>query len=93
MTVGAQAGFATVDQGLTDDAVALREWAVRVQNRQKEFGTLAALEAAGYSPADAASALSFINFMNSIAAVYFGTGTQASPSNYDVAFSTLWAGR
>jgi hypothetical protein len=93
MSVGAQAGQAAVDQKLTDLATIKRDWAYRVQNLQKEYGTLAALQAAGYSPADAQTALSYINFMNNLAAVYYGTGTQASPSNFDAAFAPLWAGQ
>lgn len=93
MTVGGQAGSATVDQALTDQAVALRQWAFRAKNLQEEFGSLAALEAIGYSAPDAQTALNFINFMNGIAAVYYGTGTQASASDYDAAFAPLWAGQ
>jgi hypothetical protein len=93
MTVGGQAGSGTVDQRLTDLATTKRDWAFRVQNLQKQYGTLAALQAVGYSPADAQTALNYINFMNNLAAVYYGTGTQASPSNFDAAFAPLWAGQ
>jgi len=93
MSVGGQAGSGIVDQRLTDLATAKRDWAYRVQNLQKQYGTLAALQAVGYSLADAQTALSFINFMNNLASVYYGTGIQASPSNYDVAFAPLWAGQ
>lgn len=93
MTVGGQASSATVDQVLTDQAVSIRQWAFKAKNLQEEFGSLAALEAAGYSPADAQTALNYINFMNGIAAVYYGTGTQASASDYDAAFAPLWAGQ
>lgn len=93
MSVGAQAGNATVDQILTNLAVGHRNWAYQAKNLQAQFGTLAALQAAGYSPADAQTALNFINFMNGLASVYYGTGTQATASNYDAAFSPLWAGQ
>lgn len=93
MTVGAQAGSAAVDQTLTNLAVQLRQWAHAAKNLQAEFGTLAALQAAGYNATDAQAALNFINFMNGIASVYYGTGTQATASNYDAAFAPLWAGQ
>lgn len=93
MSVGGQASSATVDQALTDQALALRNWAFRAKNLQEEFGTLAALEALGYSAADAQTALSFINFMNNIASVYYGTGTQPTASDFDSAFAQLWAGQ
>lgn len=93
MTVGGQASSATVDQNLTSLAVTIRDWATRVKQMETEFGTLAALEAVGYSAADAQTALNFINFMNGIAAVYFGTGTQQSASDFDAAFAPLWAGQ
>lgn len=93
MGVGPQVQFGVIDTDLMNIALAWRKVAAQSSNLQKQFGTLAALEAAGYDATDAQTALNFINFMNNLASVYYGTGTQATASNFDVAFAPLWAGQ
>lgn len=54
---------------------------------------ITALEAAGYSPGDAPSALYLLNVLNTVAAIYYGQATQADLYNFENALSSLWGVR
>ena len=95
MAVGNQANNAAINSMLTQDALQLRNVCDQIRNHQTYIGTLglAGLEAAGFSAADAQTVLTMMGYMNSISAVYYGTGTQASASDFDQALSELWGGQ
>ena len=96
MAVGGQASSSTVDQALTDLALGMRNLMTLVKQKYEwvtAMGGVTWLETAGYSAQDAATVMSLLGYMNGIAAVYFGTGTQASTSNFDAALAVLWAGQ
>lgn len=102
MSVGTQASKSSVDQNLSTLAVQLRG----VMQAAKSLNTyvngqntgLAALQALGYSAADAATALQLIGYLNTLAGAYYGTvqqggsgGTGAILFNFDNALAQLWA--
>lgn len=95
MAVGAPANTGAINTVLAQLSVNLRNAmdAIRVQNAYISGLGLTGLEAAGFSAADAASVLQMMGFMNNVAAVYYGTGTQATASNFDAALSVMWGGQ
>lgn len=107
MPVGAVIGSGQVDNIITALAVRLRDVMRQISNLNLAVngqGTgLAYLESLGYSgtanPAnpggvsDAALALSVISYLNTCAAVYFGTAAQTPPYNFDQQLSGVWAGQ
>lgn len=96
MSVGGQVSTGTVDSTLTNLAVGMRNLMVSVQQAY-EFvsasGGVTFLEGLGYTSADASSVMTYLGYMNGIAAVYFGTGTQVSVSNFNASLAVLWAGQ
>ena len=104
MAVGTALTSATINQNLSLLSVQLRDLMQQLANLSigvNGQGTgLAALEAAGYSAADANTALQLIGYMNTVAGVYFGTvqqggtgGTGAILFNFNQALSQLWSGQ
>lgn len=95
MAVGAAANVGAINTILAQLSVNLRNAmdAIRVQNTYISGLGTAGLEAAGFSAADAASVLQMMGYMNNVAAVYYGTGTQAAASNFDAALSAMWGGQ
>lgn len=97
MTVGHQLNAATVDDRLSGLATGLRDLMQKIKNLSLTVNGqatgLAVLEAAGYSPADAQTALNMIAYLNTVAGVYFGTASQATNFSFDNALSQLWAGQ
>lgn len=95
MSVGNQPTQASVNNLLSSLAVQMRNICDQIRVQYTYVSTLGVtgLEALGYSPADAASVLQLMGYLNSIAAVYYGTGTQQSPSNFDQALSVAWGGQ
>lgn len=107
MPVGAVIGSSQVDNIMSSLAVQLRDVMRQIYNLNLSVNGqgagLAYLQSIGYSnvsnPAnpqsksDAQLALDMISYLNTVAAVYFGTATQASQFNFDQQLSMLWAGR
>lgn len=103
MSVGSQPTSQNIDQSLTKLALALRQVCRQIQNLSTEVNYnnagSANLQAWGYSPADAATALTLIGYMTTISGVYLGTvqqggsgGTGAILFNFENALSQLWGG-
>lgn len=96
MSVGGQISTATVNQALTDLSVGMRNLMTQVQDTYQYVtasGGITFLEGLGYTAADAQSVMTYLGYMNSVAAVYFGSGTQATASNFNAALAVLWAGQ
>lgn len=97
MAVGGQATSATVDVALTNVAVQMRavmQQAVNLSTWINGQGTgLATLEALGYTAADAATALSMISYLNTVAGVYFGTASQGTAFDFNQELAQVWAGQ
>jgi len=95
MSVGSQATTATVNNILTSYAVTLRNNCQQISNFNQfvsDLGT-AGLEAIGFAAADAASVISFAAILNTMAALFFGTATQATEYNFSNALAPLYAGQ
>jgi hypothetical protein len=95
MTVGNQATTASINTNLSNLAVNLRSNLQAVLNFQQfvvSLGT-AGLEALGFDAADAATVLSDASYMNTVAQVFFGTGTQSAEFNFNNELCPLWAGQ
>lgn len=95
MAVGNQATAAGINSMLSALAIELRNTCQAIRQQNTFMATLgqAGLVNAGFASTDAATAEQLMGFMNNIAAVYFGTGTQATASNFDQALSVLWGGQ
>lgn len=97
MAVGSQASSATVNQELTDYSVAMRNIMTKVTELSRwingQGGGQAKLESMGYSPADATAALNNISYLNTVAAIYFGTANQPANFDFNNQLSQLWAGQ
>jgi hypothetical protein len=95
MTIGPTLSENQVNNQISTIAVALRDACQNASNFQQwivEQGT-AGLEAIGFSPADAASLLQTASYLNTIAAIYFGTAAQPSDFNFANATCSVWAGQ
>lgn len=104
MTIGSQAGTATIDQQLTSLSLGMRNLLQQVRDLNTfvngQGNGLSFLESLGFSSGDASSALTFISYLNTIAGCYFGTvqqggsgGSGAIDFNFDNALAPLWAGQ
>lgn len=95
MPVGPQIQSTQVDNILSSLAVRLRDLASDILESSAYLNNLglAGLETAGYSAADAQTALNDIDFMTTIAQVYKGTATQAAEFNFENALTSLWGGQ
>jgi len=107
MPVGSKIGSDQVDNIITHLAVSLRNTMREIYNLNLavngQGAGLAYLQSIGYSNApnpanpgsvsDAALALSFISYLNTVAGVYFGTATQGSNFNFDQQLSEAWGGQ
>ena len=97
MPVGSTIGSGQIDNIITALAVALRDVMQHIANLNLavngQGAGLAYLESLGYSPADAATALSVISYLNTVAGVYFGTATQTPAYNFNQQLSEVWAGQ
>lgn len=95
--VGTQITSYQLDQQITGLAVQMRNLMQAVSNLSVNVNGqgngLAFLEACGYSTTDAATAQSAISYLNTVAAVYFGTAAQATQFNFDQELSQYWAGQ
>lgn len=107
MPVGATIGMDQMNNMITSAAVHLREVMQVIANLNLSVNGqaqgLAYLQSIGYSNvpnaanpggvSDAALALSTISYLNTVAAVYFGTATQATTFNFNQQLSQVWAGQ
>lgn len=97
MAVGNQASVATVNQELSDIAVAMRNVLQRASNMSRwingQGGGQASLVAMGFSSQDAAAVLTNLSYLNTVSALYFGDAAQPAPFNFNNQLSQLWAGQ
>ena len=97
MPVGATIGSDQVSNIITALAVRLRDVMQQIANLNLavngQGAGLAYLESLGYSPEDAALALSIISYLNTVSSVYFGTATQGTAYNFNQQLSEVWAGQ
>ncbi len=107
MPVGATIGSDQMNNMITSASVHLRDVMQVISNLNLSVNGqgagLAYLQSIGYSnvsnPAnpgsvsDAALALSTISYLNTVAALYFGTATQATTFNFHNQLSSVWAGQ
>jgi hypothetical protein len=95
MSVGVQPNSSQIDANLTILSNALRkvmeqltDFALQVNNMGQN-----GLETAGYSAADATTALQLVGYLNTITGVYYGTASQATDFDFNNALSALWGGQ
>lgn len=102
MAVGTPMTSQQVNAQLTQLALQLRSVMEQIDNFSTQISNAqaAGLEAAGFSPTDAASVLSFMGYMSTVSGVYYGKvqqggtgGTGASTFNFDNQLSALWGGQ
>jgi hypothetical protein len=55
--------------------------------------TAATLEALGFTPGDAATLISSVGNLNTLASIYQGTATQPAVFNYEANSNALWGGQ
>lgn len=96
MSVGNNFTSDTVNQQITGLSVRMRDLMQDVVNLSSNIngqGTgLTVLEAIGYDSDDAAMAQGAISYLNTIAAVYYGTAAQTPAFDFDQELSQYWAG-
>lgn len=95
MAAGMQPTVTGINQALSSYAQQLRNLCWQISNLNLEIGQLgtAGLEAIGYGAADAATVVNMAAILNTVAAVYAGTATQAAEYNFNTALAPLWAGQ
>jgi hypothetical protein len=95
MSVGNQPTKATIDNIITTCATQMRDTCdfVRKQFTYVSSFSAAQLEALGYTAAEAAQIATLMGYINTPAAVYYGTGVQATQSNFDAALAPVWGGQ
>jgi hypothetical protein len=97
MTVGGQLSVSSVDNSITNLAVQLRNTLTAIQNLSLNVNGqgngLALLESLGYDSTDAAAAQGAISYLNTIAAVYFGTASQGTDFDFNQVLSQYWGGQ
>lgn len=95
MAAGLQPTVLGINSALTANAVAMRQLMQEISNLNLQVSQqgLTGLTGIGYSAADAQSVISMAALMNNVAAVYFGTATQATANNYNTGLAPLWAGQ
>src|ERR1700735_1640042 len=98
MSVGNQPSVESINAQLTLLATALRNDCQNILNFQEWLNGAngigaAGLEALGFTSEDATAAVSFSNYLNTVAGGYYGTATQGTDFNFSSATSPLWAGQ
>jgi hypothetical protein len=107
MSVGLQGTTQSIDNGLTNTAVQLRNLMNGVANLNTwvngQDNGLAFLEELGYSStanadnpggiSDAQYALNLIAYLNTIAGIYYGTAAQPDAFNFNNELSQIWGGQ
>jgi len=92
MAVGNVVTAATLNYRAGQLATTLRDTCYGIANLQAEVVTmgLAGLEAAGLSAADAQAMLNLVSYMNTIALIFSGQGTQGTQFNFGNAIVQLY---
>lgn len=97
MTVGTQLSKNQIDTLISNYATQMRNLMEAVQdlslNVNGQGNGAAVLEVAGYDSGDATQTIAAISYLNTVAAVYFGTATQATDFNFNQELSQYWAGQ
>lgn len=97
MAVGRQPSSNDIDAQITSLALQTRNVLQAVANLSTNVngqGTgQATLEGYGYSTDDAATALSAISYMNTVAQVYLGNAAQGSTFDFNQELSQYWNGQ
>lgn len=96
MSAGNQPTVAQVNATAGGFATQLRSLFQGVQNFQawlSSYGGAAALETLGFTSPDAATIVSTIGNLNTLASIYAGTATQPAVFNYEANSSALWGGQ
>lgn len=93
MAIGVQSTVQQVNQELSSYAIQMRNLMQEIQDFNMSIADLgtAGLEAIGYTATDAPNVVSQAAVLNTMAAVYYGTATQATLFNFNNALSSLWA--
>jgi hypothetical protein len=82
---------------ISDCAVQLRKVCEGIQNLSTNVNGQGAgqatLQAAGYNTADATTALAAISYLNTMAALYYGSAAQPTAFNFNNQLSQYWGGR
>jgi hypothetical protein len=105
MPVGSQANTDTINSRISQFATQMRDLMQQVVNLSMSVNGqnagLAYLESVGFSStansanpggvSDAQYALNMINYMNTVASVYFGGAAQTPPFNFNQELSQMWA--
>ena len=105
--VGAVIGSNQIDNVITNLAISLRNVMRQMSNLSLavngQGNGLTYLESIGYASAanaanpggisDAQYALNMIGYLNTMAAVYYGTAAQTPAFNFDQELSQMWAGQ
>jgi hypothetical protein len=95
--VGTPLTTAGVNGAITNLSTAMRNLMWQVDNLSKNVngqgGGEAALVAAGFTSGDATTALAAISYLNTVAAVYYGTAAQTPAFNFDQELSQWWGGQ
>lgn len=94
MSVGTQPNQGNINQTLTQLALAIRDLANQMVDQRAYLNKLGTtgLEAVGFSAQDAATVLTMIDYMGTVADLYHGTATQATEFDFEDALTPLWAG-
>jgi hypothetical protein len=97
MTVGQQLTSANIDALITNYAIGARDLAAGIAslfaNVNSQGTGTAVLEAAGYTPGDAATAAAAISTLNTISGLIQGTATQANAFSFNNDLAPYWGGR
>jgi hypothetical protein len=95
MTAGNQPTQGQVNATAGSLAISLRTVFQQVQNFQAWLATqnAAGLETLGFTAADAATVISSVGNMNTLAGIYQGTTTQPAVFNYEANSNALWGGQ
>jgi hypothetical protein len=96
MAAGIQASVAQVNATVGGFATQLRTTFGQIQNFQAWLaasGGASELTGLGFTAGDAATVVSTIGNLNTLASVYQGTATQPSLFNYQANSNALWGGQ
>jgi hypothetical protein len=96
MSAGIQTSQAQVNATAGSLALNLRAAMQAIVNFQAWLAatqTAATLETLGFSPADAATIISSVGNMSTLASVYTGAATQPATFNYEANSNALWGGQ
>jgi hypothetical protein len=95
MTIGNQATVAGINQSLSSYAVQLRNPCEQLGDFNLFIAQLGmtGLVGLGFAAADAANVIVQAAVLNTIAALYEGTATQAAEFDFNNALAPLWAGQ